>query len=511
MKVARKVVEDEAPARPVLKLARVAAPEPPVVPVESAPVAEAAPPAAEAAAPVEPEPERRGLFRRFVDAVRGPEPASDDGSTVARSVAEPETPSGAAPAPPALAGTAASSDSPVTSGSAPTLARSAAAPTPPGGASAPTATPSLARDAAPANTPTGSANAPASTPSLARSAAPADTPTGSANAPASTPSLARSAAPADTPTGSANAPATPSLARTPAPPGEPTPAAAPSLAPSAAGPSLARSAATPSLARAETAADDAPAADADAPAPTTGDEPAADAAPLAGSDADVARFAQAGPEDPAPQPTVAEQPSLARSFDAPMSVAGAPGPAATRALARQATASKRIASRAAAAPAPAEAPLPPARPHLQLVETPQPERTLATKPAAAEQPHPDLDTPAAPTLARSAAERLADATGGSIESGEGGLRTVNFPPPVSLQQPYTVSRELAAPEAEGAQTTTVTAESPSGPGHSGAPAPQSPEDKAREREELYEYFLDRFKRDLLIEREQMGHLIIDNP
>jgi hypothetical protein len=90
---------------------------------------------------------------------------------------------------------------------------------------------------------------------------------------------------------------------------------------------------------------------------------------------------------------------------------------------------------------------------------------------------------------------------------------VHFPPPVSTQQPYTVSREIAAPEAEGAQnTTTTTAESPSGPpGHSGAPAPQSPEDKAREREELYEYFLDRFKRDLLIEREQMGHLIIDNP
>ena len=30
-------------------------------------------------------------------------------------------------------------------------------------------------------------------------------------------------------------------------------------------------------------------------------------------------------------------------------------------------------------------------------------------------------------------------------------------------------------------------------------------------ETLYEYFLDRFKRDLLIEREQLGHLIIDNP
>ena len=41
--------------------------------------------------------------------------------------------------------------------------------------------------------------------------------------------------------------------------------------------------------------------------------------------------------------------------------------------------------------------------------------------------------------------------------------------------------------------------------------PRPAEEKAHEREELYEYFLDRFKRDLPIEREQMGHLIIDNP
>ena len=40
---------------------------------------------------------------------------------------------------------------------------------------------------------------------------------------------------------------------------------------------------------------------------------------------------------------------------------------------------------------------------------------------------------------------------------------------------------------------------------------EQPEDEAHKREELYDYFLDRFKRDLLAEREQMGHLIIDNP
>jgi hypothetical protein len=30
-------------------------------------------------------------------------------------------------------------------------------------------------------------------------------------------------------------------------------------------------------------------------------------------------------------------------------------------------------------------------------------------------------------------------------------------------------------------------------------------------EAAYEYFLDRFKRDLIVEREQSGHLLIDNP
>jgi hypothetical protein len=149
-----------------------------------------------------------------------------------------------------------------------------------------------------------------------------------------------------------------------------------------------------------------------------------------------------------------------------------------------------------------------ARPHLTLVETPQePPRPRAQAPA----PTP---APSEPTLARSAAERLADATGGNVVENEGGTRTVNFPAPVT-QQPYTVTRSLTEPEpATTSSSTTETTPAPAAPtGAGGAPgAPeQSPEDKAREREELYEYFLDRFKRDLLIEREQMGHLIIDNP
>ncbi len=108
-------------------------------------------------------------------------------------------------------------------------------------------------------------------------------------------------------------------------------------------------------------------------------------------------------------------------------------------------------------------------------------------------------------MARSAAERLAAQTGGTIEQGEGGLRTVHFPPPeipgLSTQQPYTISRELSdAPAQQSAPSESTGVEHPS---EAGGPA--------MDPETLYEYFLDRFKRDLLIEREQLGHLIIDNP
>ena len=116
-----------------------------------------------------------------------------------------------------------------------------------------------------------------------------------------------------------------------------------------------------------------------------------------------------------------------------------------------------------------------------------------------------------------AAERLADATGGSIShDGESGLRTVNFPAPGEAdagaaaphlsQAPFTISRELADPAPAEAPAPT----SPSGSAKPGD-SPETVQDEAHKREELYEYFLDRFKRDLLAEREQMGHLIIDNP
>jgi len=133
------------------------------------------------------------------------------------------------------------------------------------------------------------------------------------------------------------------------------------------------------------------------------------------------------------------------------------------------------------------------RPHLQLVRTE------------------NAPPPTHPTISR-AAERLAAATGGALEQGEGGLSTVHFPQPgqavdLTQQQPYTISRELS--EGGSAPATTTTQQQ-----HTPADHPASDTGDQKEQmdpETMYEYFLDRFKRDLLIEREQLGHLIIDNP
>ena len=71
-----------------------------------------------------------------------------------------------------------------------------------------------------------------------------------------------------------------------------------------------------------------------------------------------------------------------------------------------------------------------------------------------------------------------------------------------IRDRYTISRELADP----APAPSTSAQESTGTEH-------PPEEKGEQMdpEALYEYFLDRFKRDLLIEREQLGHLIIDNP
>ena len=117
-----------------------------------------------------------------------------------------------------------------------------------------------------------------------------------------------------------------------------------------------------------------------------------------------------------------------------------------------------------------------------------------------------------PRLQRSAAERIAEHTGGAVESGEGGLRTVHFPSPgsatplpITTQQPYTITRELT----EGGTSSANTDNASSAP--ASAPSKGDETKQAAEREAMYEYFVDRFKRDLLAEREQSGYLIIDNP
>jgi hypothetical protein len=123
----------------------------------------------------------------------------------------------------------------------------------------------------------------------------------------------------------------------------------------------------------------------------------------------------------------------------------------------------------------------------------------AARPAAPAERHLELVHPEpspAPSLARSRAEEIAATTGGTIES-SGGTHTVHLPPPPMLSQaPVTISRELS----EG------------GGGASSATAPVSGNaGGAMSQEAMYDYFIERFKRDLLIEREQLGHLIIDNP
>ncbi len=76
----------------------------------------------------------------------------------------------------------------------------------------------------------------------------------------------------------------------------------------------------------------------------------------------------------------------------------------------------------------------------------------------------------------------------------------------------TIARELSdgggAPAEAPASAPATGAPASGGPADSGG---SDPKEEQAKREEMYEYFLERFKRDLVAEREQMGHLIIDNP
>jgi hypothetical protein len=132
------------------------------------------------------------------------------------------------------------------------------------------------------------------------------------------------------------------------------------------------------------------------------------------------------------------------------------------------------------------------RPHLALV----------ARPSSAVPPTP-------PVIARATAERLAAETHGRVHEAPDGMRSVSFPEPGSGAPelaampvtPYTVSRELADPAPPAAT-----------PPAADAPAPAQGQARGGlDLEEAYEYFLDRFRRDLVVEREQSGHLLNENP
>jgi hypothetical protein len=184
----------------------------------------------------------------------------------------------------------------------------------------------------------------------------------------------------------------------------------------------------------------------------------------------------------APAPPAFDAPtSLVRSFVAPS------GGRIARATARAA---------AQHAPAPAPVPEPERRPHLTLVQAPA-------------EPAP---SPAPRQIARTSAERLAEVTGGAIAQGEGGLRAVSFPAPGSqaAPQPPYIAPFSTEPVTVARAITEAPAESSPATAHMPTDHPPSGEPKV-DVDALYDEFLDRFKRDLLVEREQSGHLLIDNP
>jgi hypothetical protein len=143
-----------------------------------------------------------------------------------------------------------------------------------------------------------------------------------------------------------------------------------------------------------------------------------------------------------------------------------------------------------------------------------PEQGERTPPSARERPQlalvpkprPEV-APARPLIARAAAERLAAETEGVVETTADGMRSVSFPAPGTGAPelartpvgPYTISRELPDPAPRTA---------PPPPSDASPPGQAS---AGLDLEAAYEYFLDRFKRDLVVEREQTGHLLNDNP
>ena len=138
--------------------------------------------------------------------------------------------------------------------------------------------------------------------------------------------------------------------------------------------------------------------------------------------------------------------------------------------------------------------------------------TGAARPADPNVPHLQLVSPepAPPQRStRSAAERIAEQTGGAIETGEGGVQTVHFPAPDGGEPMRLAPAVHDLARAHRGRLRARHAEN--APASAGSDPRGRRAKKAADHEEMYEYFLDRFKRDLLVEREQSGYLIIDNP
>ncbi len=239
--------------------------------------------------------------------------------------------------------------------------------------------------------------------------------------------------------------------------------------------------------------------------PETADEPAPAETIEDAPSASVSRSAAPAPIAPREAPPSQGSSTVARSVADPARPSPG-GPAARASVARSQATPALVAGIARTVDSTA--------PQLDFDPAPDSRPAMTTRRVArAENGKPHLQLVASegqPRIQRSAAERIAEHTGGAIETGEGGLRTVHFPAPggadslpFTTQQPYTISRALTEGGTSSAPTTDASAPA--------APSGDSEGDKAAEREAMYEYFLDRFKRDLLVEREQSGYLIIDNP
>jgi hypothetical protein len=137
-----------------------------------------------------------------------------------------------------------------------------------------------------------------------------------------------------------------------------------------------------------------------------------------------------------------------------------------------------------------------ARPRLQLMRS---VAGVTDTAAAALAPAPAPEHAPSPTAsAKKTAQALARATAGALAYEDDGRMSVLFPPPGAVTAP--VGPVLARDEAEApAPAPAPTPPATAGPAPTAAPA-------ALDREDLYQDFMRRLRRDVLEQREQIGEL-----